>query len=205
MRYILAVFGLLVLCAGCADVYFEIPFADSEVDESYQDGSYQDENIADPVPAEVPVVNVPHSLRMWNYAGGSCVHASTESEFNWLNQLELAVWWRKNYSGGESYSGLVDKLLRNKIPYKSTHNGDVAHLEWCVAERRGAVIFYYTNHSILLVHLDAEKAIVLDNNRIDYFIEIPREEFLSNWKGFGGVAVTPLIGAPAPPIPWIES
>lgn len=176
---------------GCSDVYFDVS------------GDVQIPGLTR-VPVEEPVVNIPRSLRVWNYAGGSCVHASTEAFINWVNQLELSKWWRKNYSGGESFNGLTDKLRRNHIPYHATNTGDVAHLDWCIAARRGAIIFYYPNHSILLVHMDAKKAIVLDNNRIDSFISIPRETFIQNWKHFGGVAVTLMIGEPAPPIPWVE-
>lgn len=183
---------LVALLAGCSDTFFDVS------GEGLPAMPWTEK-----VPVEEPVVNLPRSLRVWNYAGGSCVHASTEAFINWVNQLELSKWWRKNYSGGESFNGLTDKLRRNKIPFRATEHGDVAHLEWCIAARRGAIIFYYPNHSILLVHLDKEKAIVLDNNRIDTFISIPRDTFIENWKGFGGVAVTPLIGEPAPPIPWV--
>jgi hypothetical protein len=154
--------------------------------------------------AEAPIVNLPEGLREWNWGGGSCVHASQVMEFRWCNNLELAKWWREHYSGGESFNGLTEKLRKAKIPYYATARGDVAALERCMKDRRGAVIFYYTNHSIMLCHLDEKRAIVLDNNRIDYFIEIPRDEFLRNWKGFGGVAVTATIGEPAPPLPYVD-
>ena len=152
---------------------------------------------------EVPVVNIPRSLREWNWGGGSCVHASEVMHLRWSNALAIAQYWRGKYSGGESYNGLTEKLRRNGIKYYSTHNGDVAVLDRCHAERRGAVIFYYPNHSILLVHFDQQRAIVLDNNRIEQFIEIPRETFIRNWRGYGGVAVVSEVGAPAPPLPWV--
>lgn len=84
-----------------------------------------------------------------------------------------------------------------------TAAGDVRVLDRCINERRGAVIFYYPNHSILLVHVDAEQAIVLDNNRINEFIRIPREQFIREWQGYGGVAIVPVIGSPRPPKPWL--
>lgn len=152
---------------------------------------------------ETPIVNLARALREWNWGGGSCVHASTVMEFRWQNMMELAKWWRENYSGGESYNGLISKLDRAKIKHYSTHTGEVSVIERCMRERLGAIIFYYPNHSILLVHLDAEKAIVLDNNRIEQFISIPRETFIKNWRGYGGVAIVPRIGTPRPPLPWI--
>ncbi len=70
---------------------------------------------------EEPVVNLPRSMREWNWGGGSCVHASTVMVFRWSGNYALADYWRKNYSGGESYNGLVGKLNRNKIPWYSSY------------------------------------------------------------------------------------
>ena len=156
------------------------------------------------VAREIPVINLPRALREWNWGGGSCVHASTVMELRWCNNLAVARWWRETNSGGESFSGLTGKLRHAKIPYYATSSGDTRVLERCIRERRGAIIFYYPNHSILLVHLDRQRAIVLDNNRIDQYVEIPRDEFLARWRGYGGVAVVPVLGAPAPPLPWLK-
>lgn len=155
-----------------------------------------------PQEPEVPIANIPRALREWNWGGGSCVHASNVMQLRWQNQMELAAWWRKTYAGGESYQGLTSKLQRAGVPYYSTANGDVSILERASQERRAAVIFYYPNHSILFVHIDAQRAIVLDNNRIEAYIEIPREQFISAWKSYGGVAIVPTVGSPAPPLPW---
>ena len=180
-------------------------------------------------PVENPVANIPRSLREWNWGGGSCVHASTVMHLRWQNSMDLADYWRKTYSGGESYSGLTSKLNRNKVPYYATAGGggedvagiiagfnklggwfgtfagDVDVLERCTAERRGGVIFYYPNHSILFCGFtpDGKSAIVLDNNRIEQFIEIPKAEFIRKWRGYGGVCIVPTISNPRPPIPYI--
>jgi hypothetical protein len=153
---------------------------------------------------EVPIVNLTRALREWNWAGGSCVHASNVMALRWLNELAVAKWWRETYSGGESYEGLTGKLRKAGIAYRSTHTGDIRVLEQAIAERRAAVIFYYPNHSILLVHLDPQRAIVLDNNRIDQFIEIPRATFDRKWREYGGVGIVPMIGAPRPPLPFLN-
>lgn len=158
-----------------------------------------------PRPVEVPVVNMPRGLREWNWGGGSCVHASNLMELRWHNQLALAKWWRETYSGGESYNGLTSKLRRAGVPFYDTAAGDVAVLERCTRERRGAVIFYYPNHSILFVGFHGDDAYVLDNNRIEAFIKIPKQTFIRNWKGYGGVAIVPTLGAPAPPLPFVAS
>jgi hypothetical protein len=142
-------------------------------------------------------------MREWNWGGGSCVHASNVMDLRWVNLLKLADWWRKTYSGGESYNGLTAKLRKAKVPFYSTADGDVDVLDRATSERRGAVIFYYTNHSILFCGFQGDYAYVLDNNRIEEFIRIPRATFIKNWKGFGGVAVVPTAGYPPPPMPYI--
>lgn len=194
---------------------------------------------ATPKPLELPVVNVPRAEREWNWGGGSCVHASTVMHLRWQNAMELADYWRKTYAGGESYNGLTSKLNRNKVPYYATAGGggqdiaweardfaafcadrggsygtmvgDVDVLERCTAERRGGVIFYYPNHSILFCGFgpptkgQGESAYVLDNNRIEQYIEIPKQEFIRKWRGYGGVCIVPTIGSPRPAIPYIVS
>ncbi len=151
---------------------------------------------------ELPVCNLPQELRVQNYKGGSCVHASTGSDFNWLHEYELQKWWNKTYAYGESYNGLTSKLRKNKIQFYDTANGDVSVLDRCTAERRMATIFYYPSHSINFVGFQNGYAYLLDNNRTDVWIRVPRDTFIRNWKGYGGVAVVPLIGSPAPPLPW---
>jgi hypothetical protein len=153
----------------------------------------------------------------------------------WQNAMELADYWRKTYSGGESYNGLTNKLNRNKVPYYATAGGggqDIARaegsrfvellakhrasyfatltgevdvLERCTAEGRGGVIFYYPQHSILFCGFAGDVAIVLDNNRVESYIVIPKEEFIRKWRGWGGVCVVPTIGNPPPPVPYIAS
>src|SRR6185369_2577181 len=57
-------------------------------------------------PVGLPNVNIPRAEREWNWGGGSCVHASTVMHLRWQNAMEMADYWRKTYSGGESYNGL---------------------------------------------------------------------------------------------------
>jgi hypothetical protein len=187
---------LLSCCSGCVDV--EIP------DGQPVARSQRRSSIARAV--EIPIVNLMRALREWNWGGGSCVHASNVMGLRWSNLLEMADWWRKTYSGGESYSGLTSKLKKAKIPFYSTYNGEVDVLERCTAERRGAVIFYYPNHSILFCGFspDGKDAYVLDNNRIEEFIKIPRATFVKNWRGYGGVAIVPTAGFPPPPLPYVK-
>lgn len=153
-------------------------------------------------PKEIPICNLPQELRIQNYKGGSCVHASTGSAFNWTHQYELQKYWNSTYAYGESYDGLTSKLRKNKIPFYDTYQGNVAILERCTAERRMATIFYYPQHSISFCGFQDGFAYLLDNNRTKEWIRIPKDTFIRNWRGYGGVAVVPLVGEPAPPLPW---
>ena len=155
-----------------------------------------------PIQQEYPAVNLPEILRQKNWGGGSCVHASLCSLLRWQNKPELAEWWRRQYAGGESSYGLMQKLDRAGVTYAATTEGDIAFLDWACETRRGAIIFYYPNHCVTLVHLDDEWAAILDNNRTGKYIWIPRDKFIQEWRGYGGVAGT-LLYAPAPPLPYV--
>jgi hypothetical protein len=151
---------------------------------------------------EVPVVNLPQQARCRNYAGGSCVIASTVSLFRWQGRDDLAELFRRAYSGGQSASSLHAKLDANRVRYAYTTSGDAAFLEWACRTRRGAGITYFANHFVCLVHLDGERAILLDNNRVAQYLTLPRDEFLSRWRGYGGWATTPVY-SPAAPLAFI--
>lgn len=153
-------------------------------------------------PAEVPVMNLPLSARQRNYNGGSCVCASTISALRWQGQDELAQRVREACSGGQSSGSLHSKLERLGIRYAYTTNGDVKFLEWCVRTRRGCGITFFSNHFINLVHLDSEKAILMDNNHPQDFITLSRDEFVRRWKGFGGWA-TAVVYQPPPPLAFV--
>ena len=150
-----------------------------------------------------PIVDVPPALRTSNWGGGSCVHASTVHLLHWQGQHELAAWWRGAYRGGEHASRLHKRLDAARLRYAYTVHGDVAFLEWAIRTRRGAGITYFPNHAVNLVHLDAEWAGILDNNRVDEIIWIPRAEFLARWKAYGGWAWT-LVYDPPPPVPYLN-
>jgi len=148
---------------------------------------------------EVPAMNLPLQLRQHNWGGGSCVHASTVMCLRWQQQFEMADYWRKTYSGGESLDGLAAKLDANGVRYAFTSSGDPAFLEWATRTRRGAVIFYFPSHSICFVGHQGDQAWLLDNNREDHYLQVPWDTFVTNWKGYGGVALTPIYVPPPPP------
>ncbi|MGN6545010.1 MAG: hypothetical protein ACTHK7_08165 [Aureliella sp.] len=162
-----------------------------------------------PPPAEVPVVDLPAVLREWNWTdrngSGSCVHASSVYHFRWQNQLELAAWWRQTHAGGETASSIQSYWRQAGIRYSCTENGDPAFLEWATRTRRGAIIWFFPSHCVHFCGfstVDGQSyALLCDNNRIEKYIRVPREEFLRRWKEYGGFACTALF-APAPPLPW---
>lgn len=149
--------------------------------------------------SEHPVMNLPEDARCKNYNGGSCVCASTISLLRWQGRDDLAAALRSACSGGQSSASLHAKLERLGVRYASTTSGDVAFLEWAVRTRRGCGITYYPMHFVNLVDLTAEHATLLDNNRVGQYINIPRDEFLRRWRGFGGWA-TAVVYSPAAPV-----
>jgi hypothetical protein len=148
---------------------------------------------------EVPVVNLPRHARCRNYAGGSCVIASMASLLRWQGRDDLAELFRRAYSGGQSASSLHAKLEAHRVRYAYTTSGDAAFLEWACRTRRGAGVTFFANHFVCLVHLDGERAILLDNNRVEQYLTLPRDEFLQRWRGYGGWATTPVYSPAAPP------
>ena len=151
---------------------------------------------------ELPPMDLPVELRQRNYSGGSCVHASLVSVLRWQNLHTFADWWQSRYRGGESLGGLVAKAEDAGMRFAFTGSGDEQFLEWCSRTRRGAVIFYYSSHSISFCGFMGGSAVVMDNNNVERLIHIPKAEFLQRWRGYGGVAFTPVY-TPSPPLPWI--
>jgi hypothetical protein len=148
---------------------------------------------------ERPAVDLPVESRCRNYNGGSCVCASTISVLRWQGREDLADRLRSICSGGQSSGSIIAKMERLELPYAYTNDGDAAFLDWSCQTRRGATIFWKPGHSCTLVGLTEGEAIVLDNNHVWQYERTPRDEFIRRWRGYGGFALTPLAGSPAPP------
>ncbi|MEW4454566.1 hypothetical protein AB1L30_17970 [Bremerella sp. JC817] len=159
-----------------------------------------------------PPADVPFPLRVQNYWGGSCYHASTQVALRWADKAEIATNWRNNYGGAASTSDIAKVLKRYGIPYKATRlvgNGqesaDVSILNYAHDHRLVAAIHFFHYHAISFlgwVRKDGrEMACLLDNNRTKNFIFIEKAEFLRRWRGYGGGAIVPLVEAP-PPVPY---
>lgn len=197
-----ALVALLVLLGGIAIL---LGISGTVPDSGCRDGTcpvqIKQLQASEPLPygaAETPVMNLPAEMRTSNWGGGSCVHASTYHLLNWQGQYDMAKWWRSTYSGGEYSDRLNKKMDAAGLKYAYTVQGDAAFLEWAMRTRRGAGITYFPNHAINLVHLDGEKAGLLDNNRKDQIIWVERNTFLRNWKSYGGWAWTLVYDPPAP-------
>lgn len=146
-------------------------------------------------------MDLPREMRERNWGGGSCVHASTVMVLRWQGHEELADWWRRTYSGGEHGQGLTSKCERAGLRFAYTNSGDEQFLEWVSRTRRGATIFYKPSHSICFCGYENGQAVLLDNNRIDVFERVEKQEFIRRWKGYGGFALT-MVYQPPPPHLW---
>jgi hypothetical protein len=152
-------------------------------------------------------IDIPEQWRRRNWIGdrgqGSCVHASLVHLLHWQGRHQLADWWQRRYANGETADGLASKLESAGVKFAETRDGDETFLEWAIRTRRGAAVVVQRGaHMVNLVGLDDRVARILDSNSPERIHELPRAEFLREWKASGGWAVTP-VGAPPPPNPWI--
>ena len=147
------------------------------------------------------LLDLPPELRSRNYAGGSCCHAALQDVLKWHGYFSEADWERANHSGGFSVSGCARTMERLGLDYAYTTSGDVRLLEWASRNGHGAVIHYYSNHAITFRGFHDDAAILCDNNRTGQLIRVPKTEFISRWRGYGGCALT-LVYSPMPPVAW---
>jgi hypothetical protein len=153
---------------------------------------------------ERPVANVPVALRQINWLGphgsGSCAWASLATDLNWEGEYALAKRIRATHGDGVSVKSLCAGLTAEHIPFAwSSGKGDVAFLEAALAGRRGVlcgVNFEHpvddANHMVVLSHLDAQSAALIDPNYPSRDRWMTREEFLSLWSSTGSIAFVPL-------------
>ena len=166
--------------------------------------------VALPAPrAETPAINPPLPLRQKNWLSqaheGSCVHASLSSMLHWQNKIELAKWWRSQYSGGEWTDQLRRRLDAAKIPYAYTERANLQLLDDAHNARRGALLWWKPSHCCTFVGwakgTDGKVyACILDNNQTDRYEFVERSQFHKAWAGYGGFALTTLYDPPSPPV-----
>ncbi|MGY8769554.1 MAG: hypothetical protein ACKVH8_14145 [Pirellulales bacterium] len=154
-----------------------------------------------PIDVTLPPADVPHDLRVENYWGGSCYHASAQVALRWADQGSVADRWRESFGRGATTSMITSKLDHFGVGYEVTHRGNIEVLDFAHNTRRVAAITYYPRHAISFlgwaVKDGQEYPVVLDNNRIDGFIFIKKQPFLNDWRNrYGGSAIVPLVEPP---------
>ncbi len=150
------------------------------------------------VEASVPYLDLPDEFKVSNYAGGSCVHACTETLLYWQGFDELAAWWRNSYSGGEYAERLHRRLDAAGIRYAYTVNGDWEFLERCIRLRLGCAVNWPKAHMVTLIGMDAENVYLIDNNSTHEIKVRSREQFRREWSGWA----TTLVYVGPPPKPY---
>jgi hypothetical protein len=144
---------------------------------------------------------------------GLCVFASIDMAARWHHMPELIDLLHKIPDGG-GWPEKVDEVMKRLAPdrkYVQYEGADPAILDSAVAIRAPACVTYGTGeryqnqtiyHMVLLVHLDAKSACIIDNNFPGTYEWMTRDEFLSRWKhpsGQGWAIV--FLEAPPPPSP----
>lgn len=122
----------------------------------------------------------------YGVAEGSCVHASLIMLLRYQGRHDIAEQWKSKYSGGETHYDLIRKLEQENIPYRTTYEqNNVEFLEWSINNHYGCMvttgILSPGDHMIVLVHLDAAEAAVIDPNRPNIIKWMDREKFLRMW------------------------
>jgi len=201
-----ALIAMWAFVAGCDGITIARQSAPAASERSVVDSGPIDdlppepENTVCPWPSGPPM-DLPKSLRQANYAGGSCMHASLISVLRWQGRFELADWWRRSEYGAAGVYDLARVCRRLDLRFAWTTNGNAAFLDWCSSTRRGAAIHYFSQHAVTFCGYEDGNAVLLDNNRPGTYIRVPKQQFLSRWRGYGGLALT-VVYAPPPPRPW---
>lgn len=163
-------------------------------------------------------VDLPKSEHVKNFGApadgkGLCVFASMTMAARWHHVRELADIIHKVNEGG-GWPEKVDGVFKQYAPglkYVQYEGTDPAILDKALGEDRPACVTYGYGerygmqtiyHMVLLVHIDAKWAVVLDNNFPGTFEWMERGEFLKRWvhpsgKGWAYVMLVP----PPPPAP----
>jgi hypothetical protein len=150
----------------------------------------------------VAPVEVPLSLRQQNYGGGSCMYAALITVLRSQRQYETADYVRANYCGAGGVSDCSRLAEQLGLRYAYTTKGNEDFLEWCSRTRRAAAIYYGDNHAVtFLGYTGAGDAVLLDNNQVEHYENIPKATFLTNWHAVGGNAIA-TVYASNPRRPW---
>lgn len=166
-------------------------------------------------------VDIPAARHIRNVGGsdgaGLCVFSSIAVEADWQNVRVLdgfREWMRKRPGGGwpDKVDQMLSQFCRERgvtLPEYVQHTGgDEAFLEKALATRRCPCVTYAGRddfyrgpiaHMVNLVHLDATRAAIVDNNRPGVWVWMTRAEFLQRWRAMQGGWAFVLLSPPPPP------
>lgn len=179
------------------------------------DGAVVDGNVHDGVEIQI---DLPAKQHVKNFGApsdnkGLCVFASMTMVARWHHVRELQDVIHKINEGG-GWPEKVDGVFKQYAPhlkYVQYEGTDPSILDKALSEGRPAGVTYGYGeryemqtiyHMVMLVHLDADRAVILDNNYPGTYEWMSRKEFLRRWahpsgKGWAYVMLAP----PPPPIP----
>jgi hypothetical protein len=167
-------------------------------------------------------IDLPGSQHLKNKGGsdgaGLCVFASMDHAARWhrIKPLIGILERMRRYPGG-GWPAKVDQVIAREYPgYRSylQAEGDsvgIPLMDWAMQTGRLACVTYGYGerygtriaHMVNLVHLDSERACILDNNfpGEDAYEWMSRGEFLRRWRLGGAAWVYVFVEVPPPPIP----
>lgn len=154
---------------------------------------------------------------------GLCVFTSIEIMSRWLNLMQVSGFqkWMESKPGG-GFPQKVDQMLSAfckekgvEVPdYVQHTGGDDSFLDLAVSTGRGVCVTYagfdgfyrnragqdvWIDHMVVLAHLDADNAAIIDNNRPGSWVWMSRKDFLVRWRARGGGWAFVFLGPPPPP------
>lgn len=163
--------------------------------------------VGDPEP-QIDLLAVPASLRPRNVGGtdgaGLCVFTSIQYSAHWQGERRLYRFQEQmRAEKGGGWPDKVDAMIKKYAPgvkYIQYRGKDPAILELALRTGRAPAVTWQGNHMLSLVHLDAERAAVVDNNAPGTVQWLSRTAFLGKWtQGSSGWAVVLLAPSPPPP------
>jgi hypothetical protein len=164
--------------------------------------------------------DLPVSERMRNVGGrdgaGLCVFTSIQNAARYQNELRLVNFqadMRREPGGG--YPAKVDTMIAKYgkgTPYLQYEGKDPSILKAALATGRMPSVTYNGHdphyagtiaHMVNLIHLDANWAVVLDNNFVgeNQLVWLTPDDFYRRWRGNGGGWSVVLLSPPPPPVP----
>ena len=141
---------------------------------------------------------------------GNCVWATLDMNARWVHCEKLIGIINKiEYGGG--YPEKLDKVMKEfapDVPYVQYEGEDTTILERAIQSGRPVGVTYGYGeryqmqriaHAVLLAHIDASRAAIIDNNYPGTWEWMDRSEFEKRWKYPSGKGWAYLLLEPPPP------